>query len=159
MGPTSKIFFLFTLSSVHVRGFQPDPQFNSKWVSVPIKEGRQASCVFLQLGTDFVCVCLCVAQWDRAAGKCRKSAGWRTKEGYVWWDWWCWRQTVWAHDCSSPSLIFLSRFCCVRASFCGFHPAFALQCSLWCTQLLPLIFNKYECKTDQGKCLGFCFYF
>lgn len=27
-------------------------------------------------------------------------------------------------------LIFLSRFCCVRASFCGFHPAFALQCSL-----------------------------
>lgn len=32
-------------------------------------------------------------------------------------------------------LIFLSRFCCVRASFCGFHPAFALQCSLWCTQL------------------------
>lgn len=81
-----------------------------------------------------VCVCLCVAQWDRAAEKFRKSAGWRTKEGYVWWDWWCWRQTVWAHDCSSPSLIFLSRFCCARASFCGFHPAFALQCSLWCTQ-------------------------
>lgn len=110
-----------------------------------------------------VCVCLCVAQWDRAAEKFRKSAGWRTKEGYVWWDWWCWRQTVWAHDCSSPSLIFLSRFCCARAlrSVVSIQRLpFSARCdALNSSELLPLIFNKYECKTDQGKCLGFCFYF
>lgn len=37
---------------------------------------------------------------------------------------------------------------------------FSARCdALNSSELLPLIFNKYECKTDQGKCLGFCFYF
>lgn len=29
---------------------------------MPIKEGQQASCVFLQLGTDFVCVCVLLSE-------------------------------------------------------------------------------------------------
>lgn len=42
---------------------------------MPIKEGRQASCVFLQLGTDFVCVCVLLSEIERLRNLEKVQAG------------------------------------------------------------------------------------